>query len=69
VDPAETSSGLLPHSIYIGSHADQSKEMKDEQKQGRWTELWVDYIRISRGAWVSLESKDCAAAHTTAPLQ
>jgi len=55
VNPADTSSNLLPRSIYLGSHADQSQAPNEEERDGPWTQLWVDYIRISRGDWVSLD--------------
>jgi uncharacterized repeat protein (TIGR01451 family) len=55
VNPADTSSSLLPRSIYLGSHADQSQAPNEDERDGPWTELWVDYIRISRGDWISLD--------------
>jgi uncharacterized repeat protein (TIGR01451 family) len=55
VNPGDTASSLLPRSIYLGSHADQSQASNEDERKGPWTQLWVDYIRISRGDWVSLD--------------
>jgi len=55
VTPGDTASSLLPRSVYLGSHADQSQAANEDEREGPWTDLWVDYVRISRGEWISLD--------------